>query len=55
MHATLEYEGTILSYSILTNKRLKHLSIHIHPEKGVIVKNPGFSHEKVNALVREKA
>ncbi len=55
MHATLEYEGKILSYSILTNKRLRHLSIHIHPEKGVIVKNPGFSHERVNALVREKA
>lgn len=55
MHATLEYEGTILSYSILTNKRLKHLSIHIHPRKGIIIKNPGFSKEKVDALVREKA
>ena len=55
MHATLEYEGKILSYSILTNKRLKHLSIHIHPRKGIIIKNPGFSKEKVDALVREKA
>lgn len=55
MHATLEYEGERLSYSLLTNKRLKHLSIHIHPQKGVIIKNPGFSKERVDALVREKA
>lgn len=55
MHATLEYEGKILSYSILTNKRLKHLSIHIHPEKGVIVKNPGFSHHYVHELLMQKA
>lgn len=55
MYKTLEYEGEILSYSILTNKRLKHLSIHIHPQKGVLVKNPGFSQERVHALVYEKA
>ncbi len=55
MNATIEYEGQTLSYSILTNKRLKHLSIHIHPKRGVIVKNPGFSQEKVHALVKGKA
>lgn len=51
----LEYEGHRLSYSIITNKRLKHLSIHVHPKKGTIVKNPGFSESKVHALVYEKA
>lgn len=55
MNAILEYEGKQLSYSISTNKRLKHLSIHIHPHKGVIVKNPGFSLSRVEALVNEKA
>jgi len=55
MNATIEYEGKKLSYSILTHKHLKHLSIHIHPSKGVIVKNPGFALEKVKALVQQKA
>jgi len=55
MSATIEYEGNQLSYSIITNKRLKHLSIHIHPHKGIVVKNPGFSLEKVHTLVNQKA
>lgn len=55
MHTTIEYEGKQLSYSIVTNKRLKHLSIQIHPHKGVIVKNPGFSLSRVHELVKQKA
>ncbi len=55
MHPTLEYEGKTLSYSILINPRLKHLSIHIHPQKGIIVKNPGFSMHKVHSFVVQKA
>ena len=55
MHHTLEYEGKTLSYSILTNPRLKHLSIHVHPQKGIIVKNPGFSSTKVHEFIRQKA
>ncbi len=54
-HTTvLEYEGKTLSYSIITNRRLKNLSIHIHPSKGIVVKNPGFSLSKVHAFVTEK-
>ena len=55
MNALLEYEGKTLSYSIITNRRLKHLSIHIHPQKGVLVKNPGFSPTKVHTFVVQKA
>lgn len=51
----LEYEGQTLSYSIQTNKRLKHLSIYIHPHNGIIVKNPGFTPAKIETLIREKA
>ena len=54
MNAQLEYEGKILSYSIITNRRLKHLSIQIHPQKGVLVKNPGFSLSKVHSFVTQK-
>lgn len=55
MPSFIEYQGHKLCYSILTNKRLKHLSIHIHPHKGVIVKNPGYSHPQVHELVMQKA
>jgi len=51
---TLEYQGHALSYSVLTNKRLKHLSIHVHPQKGIIVKNPGYPLSKVHELVQQK-
>lgn len=52
---TLEYEGETLSYSIITNKRLKHLYIHIHPQKGVIVKTPSSSAEYIHTIVMQKA
>ncbi|AFL67930.1 M48 family metallopeptidase [Sulfurospirillum barnesii] len=51
----LEYEGETLSYSIVTNKRLKHLYIHIDPKKGVIVKTPYTSHEYLERIVHQKA
>lgn len=54
MQTTIEYQGETLCYSIITNRRLKHLYIHIHPQKGVIVKNPGFSKERVHVFVQEK-
>jgi hypothetical protein len=54
MQAFIEYQGETLCYSILTNRRLKHFYIQIHPQKGVIVKNPGFSQERVEMLVLEK-
>ena len=55
MNTTIEYEGKTLSYSLVTNPRLKNLSIHIHPQKGVLVKNPGFSASKVHTFVMQKA
>jgi len=55
MNTVIEYEGKTLSYSTVTNKRLKHLSIHIHPERGVVVKNPGYLAVKVHELVQQKA
>lgn len=55
MASFIEYQGATLCYSIITNPRLKHLYIQIHPEKGVIVKNPSFSKERVHTLVQEKA
>ena len=51
----LEYEGETLSYSVITNKRLKHLYIQIDPQKGVIVKTPYSSYDHVHHIVTQKA
>ena len=55
MQHILEYQGATLCYSIIVNRRLKHLYIHIDPIKGVIVKSPYTSHEKIHTLVLQKA
>lgn len=49
------YANRQLSYTILTNKRLKNLYIEIHPTKGVLVKNPSFPLYKVQEIVNLKA
>jgi predicted metal-dependent hydrolase len=49
------YEDTKLPYHIQTNKKLKNFYIQIHPELGVLVKNPNFSLQKVHDLVQSKA
>jgi predicted metal-dependent hydrolase len=49
------YEDRKLPYSIITNKKLKNLYIEVHPQDGVLVKNPNFSIQKVHAIVQEKA
>ena len=52
---SIEYEGEVLSYSIVTNRRLKNLYIQIDPIKGVIVKTPHHSYEHIHTLVIQKA
>lgn len=49
------YEDRKLPYSIITKKNLKNFYIEISPTKGVIVKNPNFNLQKVQALVDAKA
>jgi len=55
MQPLIEYQGETLCYSIIINRRLKHLYIMIDPIKGVIVKTPYTSHEYVHNLVIQKA
>jgi len=55
MQPLIEYQGETLCYSIITNRRLKHLYIMIDPIKGVIVKTPYTSKEYVHELVSQKA
>jgi len=55
MPLSIEYQGKTLCYSIETNPRLKHLYIQIHPQKGVVIKNPSFPQQRVQALVQAKA
>jgi len=55
MQPIIEYQGETLCYSIVTNRRLKHLYIMIDPTKGVIVKTPYTSKEYVHNLVSQKA
>ena len=55
MQKTIEYQGETLCYSIITNRRLKHLYIKIDPIKGVIVKTPTYSQEYIHTLVLQKA
>ena len=49
------WENQTITYSIITNKKLKNLTIRIDPEKGVIVKNPNYSISKVKEIVSQKA
>ena len=51
---SFEYQGQTLWYSLITNSRLKHLYIQIHPQDGIIVKNPGFTKERVEHFLQEK-
>ncbi|AOO64510.1 putative zinc metalloprotease [Sulfurospirillum halorespirans DSM 13726] len=51
----LEYEGQQLSYSIITNKRLKNFYIKIDPIQGVIVKTPSSNTAYIHTLVMQKA
>jgi len=55
MQATIEYQGETLCYSIITNRRLKHLYIKIDPIKGVIVKTPAYTQAYIHSLVTQKA
>jgi len=55
MQAFIEYQGETLCYSIITNRRLKHLYIKIDPIKGVIVKTPSYTKEYIHSLVEQKA
>ncbi|WP_333803439.1 M48 family metallopeptidase [Sulfurospirillum sp.] len=55
MQAFIEYQGETLCYSIITNRRLKHLYIKIDPIKGVIVKTPSYTKEYIHSLVVQKA
>ncbi len=55
MQPLIEYQGETLCYSIITNRRLKHLYIMIDPIKGVIVKTPYTSKEYIHELVSQKA
>ena len=52
---TIEYEGRVLSYSLFVNRRLKHLYITIDPSKGVIVKSPFSTIDKIENLLLQKA
>lgn len=49
------YENKKLSYTIITNKKLKNLYITIDPAYGVIVKNPNYSLAKIQEIVDKKA
>ncbi|WP_331776049.1 M48 family metallopeptidase [Sulfurospirillum sp. 1612] len=42
-------------YTLITNKKLKHLYITIHPQEGVIVKSPYGSHDTVEKILDSKA
>ncbi|MDD2384070.1 MAG: DUF45 domain-containing protein [Sulfurospirillaceae bacterium] len=53
--AYVEYQGQMLPYTIITNKKLKNLYISVDPHKGVIVKNPNYAISKVETIVRQKA
>ena len=55
MQAFIEYQGETLCYSIITNRRLKHLYIKIDPIKGVIVNTPSYTKECIHSLVVQKA
>lgn len=44
-----------IPYSIITNKKLKNLTIRIDPNKGVIVKNPNYPLTTVRTFVEQKA
>jgi hypothetical protein len=49
------YENKKLSYTIITNKKLKNLYITIDPSSGVIVKNPNYSLAKIQEIMDKKA
>jgi len=49
------WEDKTIAYSIITNKKLKNLTIRIDPQKGVIVKNPNYPIVKVKEIVAQKA
>ncbi|MDD3343749.1 MAG: DUF45 domain-containing protein [Sulfurospirillaceae bacterium] len=53
--AYVEYQGMSLPYNIITNKKLKNLTISVDPHKGVIVKNPNYVISKVQTIVAQKA
>ena len=55
MSSFIEYQGETLCYSIIMNRRLKHLYIKIDPIKGVIVKTPSYTQEYIHSLVMQKA
>lgn len=55
MQPIIEYQGETLCYSIITNRRLKHLYIMIDPSKGVIVKTPHQSKDYIHDLMMQKA
>lgn len=55
MQPIIEYQGETLCYSIITNRRLRHLYIVIDPIKGVIVKTPYSSQAYVHDLLMQKA
>lgn len=49
------YREQKIPYTLITNKKLKNLSITISRENGVVVKNPGFSAKRVESFVLKKA
>lgn len=49
------YNSKELPYTLITNKKLKNFYIEVSLQKGVIVKNPGYSEEKVQKLLDSKA
>lgn len=55
MDCFILYEDRKIPYTIITNKKLKNLYITIDPNKGIIVKNPNYSLQKVKSIVEQKA
>lgn len=55
MENSFFYQDREITYTIITNKRLKNLYITIDPSLGVIVKNPNFPLKKVKSIVEDKA
>jgi predicted metal-dependent hydrolase len=49
------YQERKLPYTLINDKKLKNFYIQITPQKGVIVKNPGYSIKKVENLLQMKA
>lgn len=49
------YKEKKLPYTLITDTKLKNFYIQITSQKGVVVKNPGYSAKKVEDLVQMKA